>query len=441
MHLDRRHDRAWSSLGEVPVVASPVVEYFEGELDPDADRGRRLVARGAPAHGRTPTRRAGCGVRANADTPEDAARARRFGARGHRPVPHRAHVPRRAPRARRAADPGRATTSSAGQALDELLPLQREDFWRSSGDGRPAGHGAAARPAAARVPARPHRAVGPGRGRRGARRGQRDTTCACCTPCSAARAEPDARPARGPARPGRPRACSRCRSARSPRPPRELPKAGGDPQPEIMVPLVGASGAGDHRDGGRADRWPRSPSETGVERPLADRHDDRAAAGRADRRRDRRGGRVLLLRHQRPHPDDAGVLPRRRRGRVLLRATWSSASSASPRSRPSTDGVGRLVRIAVAEGPARPARTSSSASAASTAATPTRSTSSTTSASTTSPARRSASRSPGSRPAGPPLERQRLRHPLTVPRHERIPSNRTSTTSASPHFATERHAQ
>ena len=34
-------------------------------------------------------------VRANADTPEDSERARRFGAAGHRPVPHRAHVPRR----------------------------------------------------------------------------------------------------------------------------------------------------------------------------------------------------------------------------------------------------------------------------------------------------------------------------------------------------------
>ena len=35
------------------------------------------------------------GVRANADTPDDAALGRKFGAAGHRPVPHRAHVPRR----------------------------------------------------------------------------------------------------------------------------------------------------------------------------------------------------------------------------------------------------------------------------------------------------------------------------------------------------------
>ncbi|MEV4183681.1 pyruvate, phosphate dikinase [Streptosporangium canum] len=64
-------------LGEVPVVASPVVEYFEGALDQDdelvqavhrimshADASRRLD------------------VRANADNAEDAARARRFGAQG-----------------------------------------------------------------------------------------------------------------------------------------------------------------------------------------------------------------------------------------------------------------------------------------------------------------------------------------------------------------------
>ncbi|GIH29737.1 pyruvate, phosphate dikinase [Acrocarpospora phusangensis] len=63
-------------LGEVPVVPSPVVEYFEGEepagelvaavhrIMTHADESRRLA------------------VRANADNPEDAARARRFGAQG-----------------------------------------------------------------------------------------------------------------------------------------------------------------------------------------------------------------------------------------------------------------------------------------------------------------------------------------------------------------------
>ena len=40
------------------------------------------------------------GVRANADTGEDATNARELRRRGHRPVPHRAHVPRPRPPAR-----------------------------------------------------------------------------------------------------------------------------------------------------------------------------------------------------------------------------------------------------------------------------------------------------------------------------------------------------
>ena len=44
------------------------------------------------------------GVRANADTPADAETARKFEARGHRPVPDRAHVLRRRPPDRDARD-------------------------------------------------------------------------------------------------------------------------------------------------------------------------------------------------------------------------------------------------------------------------------------------------------------------------------------------------
>ena len=55
----------------------------------------------------TPTRRRRLRVRANADTAEDAARARQPRRAGHRAVPHRAHVPRRPPGADRAGDPGR----------------------------------------------------------------------------------------------------------------------------------------------------------------------------------------------------------------------------------------------------------------------------------------------------------------------------------------------
>ncbi|MCW2876471.1 MAG: pyruvate phosphate dikinase [Sphaerisporangium sp.] len=64
-------------LGEVPVVASPVVEYFEG-TGGSGDELVQAVHR-VMSHADQSRRMA---VRANADNPEDAARARRFGAQG-----------------------------------------------------------------------------------------------------------------------------------------------------------------------------------------------------------------------------------------------------------------------------------------------------------------------------------------------------------------------
>ncbi|WP_030903870.1 pyruvate, phosphate dikinase [Streptosporangium amethystogenes] len=64
-------------LGEVPVVPSPVVEYFEGVGDQDDElvgAVRRIMS-----HADQVRRMA---VRANADNAEDSARARRFGAQG-----------------------------------------------------------------------------------------------------------------------------------------------------------------------------------------------------------------------------------------------------------------------------------------------------------------------------------------------------------------------
>ncbi|GAA0401460.1 pyruvate, phosphate dikinase [Acrocarpospora corrugata] len=108
-------------LGAVPVVASPVVEYFEGAPPADelvsavhrimthADGGRRLA------------------VRANADTAEDAARARRFGAQGiglcrteHMFLGDRRQL---------VEDLILAETPAERQsALDALEPLQKADF-------------------------------------------------------------------------------------------------------------------------------------------------------------------------------------------------------------------------------------------------------------------------------------------------------------------------
>ncbi|WP_323384962.1 pyruvate, phosphate dikinase [Streptomyces calidiresistens] len=112
--------------GEVPVVPSPVVEYFEGRVtpdDPDADDLVRAVDR---LMGIADTARR-LEVRANADTAADAARARRFGARGiglcrteHMFLGERRGLVEHLILAEGEEDRDRA--------LDALLPLQRADF-------------------------------------------------------------------------------------------------------------------------------------------------------------------------------------------------------------------------------------------------------------------------------------------------------------------------
>ncbi|UOY03255.1 pyruvate, phosphate dikinase [Blastococcus sp. PRF04-17] len=77
--IDGSTGRVW--LGEVPVEPSSVVRYFEGEIDPDAEDADDLVkaVHRILTHADEVRR---LGVRTNADTPEDSARARRFGAQG-----------------------------------------------------------------------------------------------------------------------------------------------------------------------------------------------------------------------------------------------------------------------------------------------------------------------------------------------------------------------
>src|SRR5687767_14152334 len=77
--IDGSTGRVW--LGEVPVEPSSVVRYFEGEIDPEADDADDLVrsVHRILSHADDVRR---LDVRTNADTPEDSARARRFGARG-----------------------------------------------------------------------------------------------------------------------------------------------------------------------------------------------------------------------------------------------------------------------------------------------------------------------------------------------------------------------
>ena len=111
-------------LGEVSVTPSPVVQYFEGELAPeDGDDLVQSVHR-LVTHADA-TRR--LGVLTNADTAEDAARARRFGAEGiglcrteHMFLGERRQL---------VEDLVFADTSEQKEAaLAAMLPLQREDF-------------------------------------------------------------------------------------------------------------------------------------------------------------------------------------------------------------------------------------------------------------------------------------------------------------------------
>lgn len=113
-------------LGEVPVVPSPVVEYFEGRMHAGADDADELVAavhRIMAYADRVRRLR----VRANADNAEDALRARRFGAQGiglcrteHMFLGERREMVEKLILA--------DTDDERENALAALLPLQRADF-------------------------------------------------------------------------------------------------------------------------------------------------------------------------------------------------------------------------------------------------------------------------------------------------------------------------
>ncbi|WP_412078052.1 pyruvate, phosphate dikinase [Streptomyces xanthophaeus] len=110
-------------LGEVPVVPSPVVEYFEGRMHAGADELVAAVHRIMAYADRVRRLR----VRANADNAEDALRARRFGAQGiglcrteHMFLGERRELVERLILA--------DTDEEREAALSALLPLQKKDF-------------------------------------------------------------------------------------------------------------------------------------------------------------------------------------------------------------------------------------------------------------------------------------------------------------------------
>ncbi|OEV12120.1 pyruvate, phosphate dikinase [Streptomyces nanshensis] len=112
--------------GEVPVVPSPVVEYFEGRMHAGADDADELVkaVHRIMAYADRVRR---LRVRANADNAEDGARARRFGAQGiglcrteHMFLGERRSLVERLILA--------DTEDERDEALEGLLPLQEGDF-------------------------------------------------------------------------------------------------------------------------------------------------------------------------------------------------------------------------------------------------------------------------------------------------------------------------
>ena len=136
------------------------------------------------------------GVRTNADTPADAAQARRFGADGDRPLPHRAHVLRRGAHPRDARDDPLRDRSRA-RAGDLQPPAVPEGGLQGdpARDGGAAGDDPPARPAAARV--RPPRGAP---GARACREHGQEPRGGQGPDRKAQRDQPDARPPRLPAR-------------------------------------------------------------------------------------------------------------------------------------------------------------------------------------------------------------------------------------------------
>jgi pyruvate,orthophosphate dikinase len=111
-------------LGEVPVVASNVVQYFEGELAPEGADDLVQAVHTIMTHADARRR---LGVRANADNGPDCARARRFGAGGvglvrteHMFLGERRQLVENLILAE--------TVEDRQEALDALEPLQRGDF-------------------------------------------------------------------------------------------------------------------------------------------------------------------------------------------------------------------------------------------------------------------------------------------------------------------------
>ena len=266
-------------VGEVPLVAPAINEDFETILQ-WADDVRRLK------------------VRANADNADDSAKAREFGAQGIGlcRTEHMFFGEERLPVVQEMI----LAPDEAGRrdALDRLLPFQQSDFEAIF-------EAMAGLPVTIRLLDPPlHEFLPPLEEARDARMRQRIKTLTESNPmlgtrgCRLGIQWPEIYEMQV-------RAIARAAKAVQER-------AGDAPLVEIMHPLVGFRE--ELRRLRELTERVMEEEAPGARVPLRD--DDRAAAGRAPRGRDRRGRRLLLLRDERPHADDARDVARRRGGQV-----------------------------------------------------------------------------------------------------------------------------
>ncbi len=247
------------------------------------------------------------GVRANADNADDAARAREWGAEGiglcrteHQFLGDRLPLVRRMILAE--------TDEDEAAALEELGAQQRVDFEAllEAMDGLPVTVRLLDPPLHEFLPDLDELIAGEARGeldaeearllaRRPGAGGSR-TRCSASAGCAS----------RCSGRASTGRRCGPCSTR-----PRPGPQAGGTPIVEVMIPLVVV-----REELALARSWVEE--ELGRtrrrHRHRARRDHDRDAPGLRAGPRDRRGGRLLLVRHQRPDPADVRLQPGRRRG-------------------------------------------------------------------------------------------------------------------------------
>ena len=255
-------------------------------------------------------------VRANADQPDQAELAYAFGARGIGlcRTEHMFFGEGRIPIVQRMILADNEKDRRA--ALDELLPLQREDFYGvfKAMKGEPVTIRTIDPPLHEFLPKREELMVEIARleSRAPQRRRTRSEAQAAPPRRAAPRVQPDARPSRRAARHhvSRDHRDADARHHRGGLPAGEGRREGhaGDHDPARRA-REGAA----RPEGGRQPRRRGGDEGAGRQGELPRRDDDRGAARGDDGRRDRDRGGVLFVRHQRPDADDLRVLARRHR--------------------------------------------------------------------------------------------------------------------------------